>query len=124
MTHRQNDEDLRAALQKLRDTDARRAPDFGSVWNAARRRAAPASPAVSLHPAAALVALALLIAGYALVRRPADHPAKDSLDGASLTEWRAPTDVFLETPGRRWLKSPPRLGETYLPVSSEPLKEE
>ena len=35
-----------------------------------------------------------------------------------LVEWRAPSDSLLETPGQEILKTTPKLGELYLPVTA------
>jgi len=34
----------------------------------------------------------------------------------ALAQWRAPTDVFLRTPGQEFLNSTPRLGESYITI--------
>jgi len=43
-------------------------------------------------------------------------PASDLAAAEKLAQWRAPSDVFLETPGREILQTTPRLGESYLRV--------
>ena len=43
-------------------------------------------------------------------------PASDLAAAEELAQWRAPSDVFLETPGREILQTTPRLGESYLRV--------
>jgi len=48
--------------------------------------------------------------------------SKAELAGAEkLTEWRAPSDVLLKTPGQEILRTTPRLGESYLhaPVKTD-----
>lgn len=37
----------------------------------------------------------------------------------ALAQWRAPTDVLLQTPGREFLSGVPRLGESYIQISIE-----
>jgi hypothetical protein len=43
-------------------------------------------------------------------------PASDLAAAEKLAQWRAPSDVLLETPGREILRTTPRLGESYLRV--------
>ncbi len=52
----------------------------------------------------------------ALVTHYKGGPASPEADLAALerlTQWRPPSDVFLETPGREVLRTTPRLGEPY-----------
>ena len=37
----------------------------------------------------------------------------------ALAQWRAPTDVFLRTPGQEFLNSTPRLGESYITIPAD-----
>ena len=42
--------------------------------------------------------------------------AEELAAAQKLAEWRAPSDSLLKTPGEEILKSPPKLGESYLRV--------
>jgi anti-sigma factor RsiW len=84
-----------------------------------------------LAAAAAAVLVAALLTGAALRRNASQRLAQDLaravppaelLAAESLAEWRAPSDVLLETPGREFLRSTPRLGESYLRIA--PAKDE
>jgi hypothetical protein len=71
---------------------------------------------------AAAVIVAALMAGLTLHRRAAGTVPKAELAAAEkLTEWRAPSDVLLKTPGQEILRTTPRLGESYLhaPVKTD-----
>lgn len=41
-----------------------------------------------------------------------------------LAEWRAPSDVLLETPGNEILRTTPKLGESYLKTGAKKNREE
>lgn len=43
---------------------------------------------------------------------------------SKLADWRAPSDVLLQTPGREILWTTPRLGESYLHLPAKTDKEE
>jgi len=76
----------------------------------------------------AAAGLAVLLLSFLPHWRTASPALESDVAGAQkLAEWRAPTDVFLATPGNEFLRAAPKLGESYLPVSAqaqnEPLKE-
>ncbi len=63
------------------------------------------------------VIVATLVVGLALHRRAVRTLPQTELAAAEkLAQWRAPSDVLLETPGREILRTTPRLGESYLRV--------
>ena len=76
---------------------------------------------------AAIVAAALVI-GFTMYRsevRTSGAVPQNELEAAQrLSEWRAPSDVLLETPGPEILRTTPRLGESYMPVPAKTDKEE
>jgi anti-sigma factor RsiW len=73
----------------------------------------------ALSGATAVTAAALVIS-LTLHQRAVRTAARAELVAAEkLAEWRAPSDVLLETPGREILRTTPRIGESYLRV---PLK--
>jgi hypothetical protein len=57
--------------------------------------------------ALSLAALVACIFFVRLMRQPERHPGKPAI---SLTEWKAPTDFLLETPGRELLRTVPVIG--------------
>jgi anti-sigma factor RsiW len=71
------------------------------------------------------VTAAALIIGLTLHRRVVRSVPETELAAAEkLAEWRAPSDVLLETPGREILRTTPRLGESYLRVPAKTDEEE
>jgi len=79
--------------------------------------------------AAAMAAIvAVLGIGFTLYRsevRTSGTVPQNELEAAQkLSEWRAPSDVLLEAPGREILRTTPRLGESYMPVPAKTDKEE
>ena len=77
-----------------------------------------------LAGAMAVIAAALTI-GLTLHRRVVRTLPEAELAAAEkLAEWRAPSDVLLETPGREILRTTPRLGESYLHVPAKTDEEE
>lgn len=119
MTAEDDDRDLREAFSSLRRDQEGRGPGFVELWRAAdgrrgashRRPALPALAAASALAAAALVALALRHAGPSAT--PSAPPGT-----AALSEWTAPTDFLLRTPGREILETLPSLGRD-LPAPPE-----
>jgi hypothetical protein len=66
----------------------------------------------------AVAAMALLM--IFLVLGHNTHVTEADLRGAqALAQWRAPTDVFLRTPGQEFLNSTPRLGESYITIPAD-----
>ena len=51
-------------------------------------------------------------------------PETELAAAEKLADWRAPSDVLLETPGREILRTTPRLGESYLHAPVKTDKEE
>jgi len=64
--------------------------------------------------------VAALVVGFTLQRRRI-VPHGELAAAERLAEWRAPSDVLLETPGREILRTTPRLSESYLhiPVTTD-----
>lgn len=66
---------------------------------------------------ATAVAVLVLIVGTAMYRRSAHTIQATEVAAAQrLTEWRAPSDSLLKTPGQEILKGMPKLGQSYLSV--------
>ena len=92
-----NDDRLRNAFHELRRNETANVPSFQQIVERRRprRRTIRLAFAVMLFIAVALSLVPLL-------RRPATP-------NASITEWRAPTDFLLKTPGHELLNSVPDL---------------
>ncbi|HVG90408.1 MAG TPA: hypothetical protein VNB54_02860 [Alphaproteobacteria bacterium] len=99
-----SDDTLRRRFAALRREEDPQAPEFGTLWKsragARRRQARWFATAVCM-----LVALLALLWIRSAQRRP------DEKAVASITEWKAPTDFLLETPGRELLRTVPQIGE-------------
>jgi len=64
------------------------------------------------------------VISFTLYRRDARTLPLSELKAAKkLSEWRAPSDALLKTPGLEILQTTPRLGETYLQVPAKIDKE-
>jgi hypothetical protein len=116
------------ALLPLVAQGAEPSPDFRARVLAAAeaaRHARRTSPCLAWGlAAAAALFVAGLIASFALRSRTSPPVPQAELAAAQkLAEWRAPSDIFLETPGRELLRSTPKLGVSYLPVPTKTDKE-
>lgn len=101
------DDDLRTRFAALRREEEARAPEFalpspglaahGRQWSSGKRIA---------------IALCLVTIAATVFLRWVVPPAskRNGNPVASLTEWRAPTDFLLETPGRELLQTVPKIG--------------
>jgi hypothetical protein len=102
-----SDDMLRRRFAVLRREEERHAPEFATLWKAqtgARRRKVRWVAA----SACALIALLALFWIRSAQRRPDDKTV------ASITEWKAPTDFLLETPGRELLRAVPEIGQWHV----------
>ena len=107
-----SDNTLRRRFAALRREDEQHAPEFASLWKAhvgtRRRKARAGAPRRQVRwfavTACALIALLAFLWIRSAQRRPEETMA------ASITEWKAPTDFLLETPGREFLRTVPEIG--------------
>jgi hypothetical protein len=98
------DRDLSGRFAALRRAEEQYTPEFVSLRR--RRPRSSGSRALQLAAAACVViVLAAIVWQRASVRWPQDRSV------ASITEWKAPTDFLLETPGRELLRTVPAIGE-------------
>jgi hypothetical protein len=75
--------------------------------------------------AGATAAIVALMIGATIYRRATRTIPEDELAAVQkLTEWRAPSDALLVTPGQEILRTMPRLGESYLNVPVKKNEEE
>jgi hypothetical protein len=86
-------------------------------------RRTPPWLAWGLATVAALL-VAALITSFALRSRTSPPVPQAELAAAQkLAEWRAPSDIFLQTPGSEMLRSTPKLGVSYLRLPAKTDKE-
>ena len=102
-----NDESaLKQAFRELRAKDAQLAGAFAESWARAASGKAPARARSWLPP---VLATAILTAwGFYISLRPTPPPP------VSISEWRAPTDVFLRGAEKCLLRTTPRFGESII----------
>jgi hypothetical protein len=102
-----DDRDLRDAFARLRDAERRGIPPF--------RIPAQSQPVLRARGAlrlAAAAALLLLVISLGYLSRQADrgvHQPATPRSATSISEWRAPTDFLLRTPGSELIVSTPRI---------------
>lgn len=120
MTQRDMPDDVRRAIQEVRDRDmlSGDAPSLAAVLRRRHVRGGPrtASPARLAFAAALVVAVVL---GYRSIahslRREAMPLPREVL---ALSRWRAMTDVLLETPGRDLLRDTSPLAGSIINVNT------
>jgi hypothetical protein len=113
------DNTLRRRFAALRREEDQQTPEFALLWQAGAGARRPQARWFAAA-ACALIALLAFLWIRSVQRRPDDKTV------ASISEWKAPTDFLLETPGRELLRTVPEIGEwqvyTALPrVTPSPL---
>jgi hypothetical protein len=94
---------LRKRFASLRQEEQQQVPTFASLWG--RRRLVQRSKVLWFAAGAcALVTVAAIL----LLR--SERPNREEVLTVSITEWKAPTDFLLETPGREILQVVPEIG--------------
>jgi hypothetical protein len=101
-----NDNDLRSLFEELRREDEARTPVFTLTRPSRMARGSRLGRLVVL--AASLAGLVACVFFLRLMRQPERLPGTPAV---SLTEWKAPTDFLLETPGRELLRTVPAIGD-------------
>ena len=104
-----NDDDLRQRFDELRMEESRRVPPFAVPRPQPRAR-------WRLQLAAAALLLLIIVAVTLSTRRETTFSPADHAVAQSISAWRAPTDVLLETPGREVLRSSPSIPDLHLPT--------
>ena len=97
------DEQLHRHIAQLRREDERRAPQFAALWRSRQRK-----PQRRIRRLAAGAFAVIILAGLFWLR--AFRRSSEDTTIASITEWKAPTDFLLETPGRDLLRTVPEIG--------------
>lgn len=105
---------LRNRFVSLREEEQRHIPAFASLWG--RRTRVQRSK--GLWFAAATCAL-IVVAAILLLR--SERPNRDEVLMVSITEWKAPTDFLLETPGREILQTVPEIGKWQGYTAAKPI---
>ncbi len=98
------DSALRKRFLSLREQEQQHVPAFALLWGG--RAHTPHNK--GLWYAAAACAL-IMVAAILLLR--SDRPNRDKVLMVSITEWKAPTDFLLETPGHEILQTVPEIGK-------------
>jgi hypothetical protein len=98
-----SDDTLRRRFAVLRREEEQSAPEFSRLWQVragARRR----QTRWFMAAGCVLIALLALLWMHSVQRGPQEKTI------ASITQWKAPTDFLLETPGRELLSTVPEIG--------------
>jgi len=98
-----HDSALHNLFARMRQEDQQYIPVFASLWGGRTR--APRGKALWF-----VAATCLLIAVAAIFLLRFERPKREQVSMASITEWKAPTDFLLETPGREMLRTVPEIG--------------
>jgi len=114
-------ERLRDLFRELHADDPP-APDYRSLSAAPARPVRARRAARVAWAAAAAVAAGAVLLALSLRQRPTPAPAEDEMLrlAASVSDWEAPTDFLLSTPGAEFLQSAPRLGTGAETLSGDP----
>jgi hypothetical protein len=116
MSRPDDDTELAEAFTALRREEEEQCPSFAEVRRRAQtrsRRSVVRRRALVAAAAVAGIAIALLAAWIGLrTEEPPRQPVP------SIAEWRSPTGILLETPGREILSAPSGLGGTVLDFAS------
>jgi hypothetical protein len=108
-----DDSEIRQRFAQLREADRESAPSFAQIYGRGRaRRKLAAMPRVRpllIGAAAAAVFAAIWLAKARSFSRSTTAPTI-----ATITTWRAPTDILLRTPGSELLGTMPALGASVL----------
>lgn len=110
--------ELRRRFAQLREADRERAPSFAQTYGRARARRKWGAT-LRMRPLVIGAAAAAAIAAVWLTRARSFPPSAVT---PTIVTWRAPTDVFLRTPGSELLGAMPALGasvlDTIIPIPS------
>jgi hypothetical protein len=105
-----DESELRRRFAELREADRERAPSFAQTYARSRaRRSWRATLRVRPLVIAAAAAVAIVAVWIAHARS-----FSPSAVTPTIVTWRAPTDVFLRTPGSELLGAMPALGASVL----------
>jgi hypothetical protein len=105
-----DDREIREAFDTLRREDEAAPPAFDPMWDRAARGHASHRSARTARQAVWTAAGVAFLAGTTILYRGASPPPTPISEDVprSFTEWTAPTDFLLRTPGRELLETIPR----------------
>lgn len=98
-----HDRALHNLFARMRQEEQQHIPAFASLW--AGRTRAPRGKVLWF-----VVASCALLAVATVFLQRLERPKREQVSMASITEWKAPTDFLLETPGREMLRAVPEIG--------------
>lgn len=112
-------------FRQLQREDERRTPSFANLWaRALSSTKQNRQPSLALRFAGAMIAVALVVLFVSLPLSQEDS-SKILEASKSLSRWRAPTDVLLQSPSQQLLGAVPSFGESFfemkLPSNMEEL---
>ncbi len=113
MTHEPHDrEAVKEALSEAHRATRRQPPEFATLWSraAGQMRSRRSARTTRLAGAAAALALAAGIGLWTAERHSRAELEDAMATAAAISEWRAPLDYLLDTPGRQWLETTPSWG--------------
>ena len=105
-----DEDELRRRFEQLREADQEHAPSFAQTYGRARARRSWRAP-LRVRTLVVGVAATVAIAAVWFARSRSFSPSELT---PTIVTWRAPTDVFLPTPGRGLLGVMPALGASVL----------
>jgi hypothetical protein len=105
-----DESELRRRFARLREAEQASAPSFAQTYGRARARRGWRAP---VHAWPLVIGVAATVA-IALVWRVSARSFSPSAVTPTIATWRAPTDVFLRTPGSDLLSAIPALGASVL----------
>ena len=105
-----DENEFRRRFARVRKADQERAPSFAQTYGRARARRSWRAP-LRVRTLVIGVAATVAVAAVWLARSRSFSPPELT---PTIATWRAPTDVFLPTPGRELLGTMPALGASVL----------
>ena len=94
---------LRKGFAGLRQEEQQHTPAFAPLWSGRAR----APHRTGLWYVATACVLIVVVAILLLL---SERPSRNEVSMVEITEWKAPTDFLLETPGREILQTVPEIG--------------
>jgi hypothetical protein len=103
----EDDQEIKKLFRLIKEEDLRVTPSFDKQWDIASTKITKRIPKPSFLKTAAVCTVLLMFGIVAFIlwkERTTKSPQYESI-----SEWRAPTDFLLKTPGEEWLKILPKL---------------
>jgi hypothetical protein len=98
-----HDSALHTLFARMRQEEQQHIPVFASLWGGRTR--APRGKVLWF-----VVASCALLAVATVFLQRLERPKPEEVSMSSITQWKAPTDFLLETPGREMLRTVPEIG--------------